>query len=103
MATFRDARKGHWQMRKESASERGRRMARARWSKPRDPQDVDADTLRARALHDRMGSLIFSGTHVHRGRVEIRHSTRRTNAFELWISDRLVATGGKRKLINELL
>lgn len=103
MATFRDAWKGHWQRRKESASERGRRMARARWGKPREPQDVDADTLRARALHDRMGSLIFSGYHVHRGRIEIRHSVRRTNAFELWVDGRKAAEGGKRKIVEGLL
>lgn len=103
MATIQHARKGYWQRRKESASERGRRMARARWSKPRQPQDVDADTVRARALHDRMGSLIFSGTHAHRSRIEIRHSVRRTNAFELWVDGRKCAEGGKRKIMEGLL
>ena len=78
-------------------------MAKARWSKPRDPQDVDADTLRARALHDRMGSLIFSGTHVHRGRVEIRHSTKRTNAYEVFLNSKLVCSGGTRHIALWLL
>ena len=103
MATFQHARIGYNQRRKLAASERGRRMAKARWSKPREPQDVDADTLRARSLHDRMGALIFSGTHVHRGRVEIRHSTRRTNAYEVFLNSKLVCSGGKRHIALWLL
>lgn len=83
-------------------------MARACWKKERaeraeNPPDVDADTLRARALHDRMGRLILAGTHAYLGRVEIRHSTGRTNGFELWIEGRLVRRAGKRKIMEGLL
>ena len=59
--------------------------------------------MRTRALHNRMGSLIFAGSLVRRGHVEIRHSTRRTNGYELWIEGRLIAQGGKRKIVEALL
>lgn len=83
-------------------------MARARWTKAKaerlaTPPEVDADTVRTRALHDRMGALIFAGSHARRGHVEIRHSTRRTNGYELWIEGRLIAQGGKRKIMEDLL
>ncbi|HLP07930.1 MAG TPA: hypothetical protein VK178_07175 [Opitutaceae bacterium] len=104
----RDARHGYWQRKAAAASARGRRMARARWDRERakrldNPPDVDADTVRQRELHDRMGKLIFAGQHAIRGRVEIRHSTERTNGYELWIEGRLVARTGKRKIMEELL
>lgn len=108
MATLSHARMGYYQRRRLAASERGRRMARARWQKARaeraaNPPEVDADTVRSRALHDRMGALILAGTHMHLGHVEIRHSTRRTNGYELWINGRLAARAGKRKIIGVLL
>lgn len=103
MATILNAHVGYWQRRKRAASERGRRMAKARWAKPRERQYADADTVRSRALHDRMGKLILAGTHASLGRVEIRHSTRRTNGYELWIEGRLAARTGKRKIMEELL
>lgn len=83
-------------------------MAASRWKKERaeraaNPPDADADTVRSRALHDRMGTLILAGTHAYLGRVEIRHSTRRTNGFELWIEGRLVRRAGKRKIMEGLL
>ena len=103
MATISDAHAGCWQRRKLAASERGQRMAKARWSRPREAFPVDADTVRSRELHDRMGKLIFSGTHASRGHVEIRHSVARINGYELWIENRLVARSGKRKIMEELL
>lgn len=83
-------------------------MAQARWSREKaeqlaNPPAVDADTLRARALHDRMGQLILSGAHAILGHVEIRHSTRRTNGYELWVEGRLTARTGKRKIMEALL
>ena len=83
-------------------------MARARWDRAKaerlaNPPDVDADTVRSRALHDRMGALILAGRHAYLGHVEIRHSTQRTNGFELWIEGRKVAAGGKRKIVEGLL
>ena len=103
MAMIPDTHVGYWQRRRRAASERGRRMARARWAKPLERKYVDADTVRWRALHDRMGKLILAGTHVSLGHVEIRHSTRRTNGYELWIDGRLTARAGKRKIMEELL
>ena len=108
MATFRDAQRGYWQRRQGAASARGRRMARARWDRAAaerlaNPPVVDADTVRARALHDRMGALLLAGTHASLGRVEVRYSTRRTNGYELWIEGRLVRRAGKRKIMEELL
>lgn len=108
MATIEHARMGYYQRRKLAASAKGRRMARARWKKARaeraaNPPDVDADTLRERYLHDRMGKLILAGTHANLGHVEIRHSTRRTNGYELWIEGRLIARAGKRKIMEEIL
>ena len=108
MATIPNAHVGYWQRRKRAASERGRRMAKARWDRAKverlaTPPDADADTVRARELHDRMGKLILAGTHASLGHVEIRHSTRRTNGYELWIGGRLVARAGKRKIMEELL
>lgn len=78
-------------------------MAQARWARERaeraaNPPDVDADTVRWRALHDRMGSLLLAGVMPDRGRIEIRHSTKRTNAFEVFLDGRLVLSGGKRHL-----
>ena len=83
-------------------------MARARWDRAKaerlaNPPDVDADTVRSRALHDRMGALILAGLHAHMGHVEIRHSTRRTNGFELWIEGRKAVAAGKRKIMEGLL
>ena len=108
MATILNARIGYYQRQRILASEKGRRMARARWKKERaeraaNPPDVDADTVRARELHDRMGALIIAGTHANRGHVEIRYSTRRTNGYELWIEGRLARRAGKRKIMEELL
>ena len=108
MATIPNAHVGYWQRRKRDASDRGRRMAKARWAKEKaerlaNPPDVDADTVRARELHDGMGKLIIAGTHASRGHVEIRHSTRRINGYELWIEGRLIARAGKRKIMEELL
>lgn len=98
-----DAHAGYWKRRKLAASERGRQMAKARWSRPREVFPVDADTVRWRELHDRMGKLIFSGTHASRGRIEIRHSASRINGYELWIEGCLIARSGKRKIMEELL
>lgn len=78
-------------------------MAMARWARPRERQEIDADTMRSRELHDRMGKLILAGTHTSLGHVEIHHSTRRTNGYELWIEGRLMARAGKRKIMEELL
>ena len=108
MATIQNARMGYYQRQRLAASEKGQRMANARWKEERveraaTPPDVDADTLRSRALHDRMGKLILAGTHVSLGHVEVRHSTRRTNGFELWIEGQLSARAGKRKIMEELL
>lgn len=99
---------GYRQRMRLAASEQGRSMARARWKKARaeraaNPPEVDADTMRWRELHDRMGELILSGTHLHRGHFEIRHATTRTNGFELWIEGRLVRRGGKRRIMEGLL
>ena len=108
MAMIPNAHVGYWQRRKRNASERGRRMAKARWAKEKaerlaNPPDVDADTMRARELHDRMGKLILAGTHASLGHIEIRHSTRRINGYELWIECRLAVRSGKRKIMEELL
>ena len=103
MATIQNAHVGYLQRQKRAASERGRRMARARWAKPRERQCVDADTVRSRELHDRMGKLILAGTHASLGHVEIRHSTCRVNGYELWVEGRLAIRSGKRKLVTELL
>ena len=103
MATFLNAHIGYWQRRKRAASEHGRRMAKARWSRPRELHPVDADTMRSRGLHDRMGKLILAGTHASLGHIEIRHSTRRINGYELWIECRLAVRSGKRKIMEELL
>lgn len=108
MAMIPDTHVGYWQRRKRAASERGRRMAKTRWAKAKEerianPPDVDADTVRSRELHDRMGKLIIAGTHASLGHVEIRHSICRINGFELWIDGRLVARTGKRKIVEELL
>lgn len=43
-------------LRREAASARGRRMAMARWSADRQAGEVDSDTMRLRALHDRKGA-----------------------------------------------
>ena len=103
MATLLHAHVGYWQRRKAAASERGRRMARVRWARERaerlaNPPEVDADTVRWRALHDRMGSILLAGTMPDRGRIEIRHSTKRSNAFEVFLDGRPVASGGKRRI-----
>lgn len=108
MATSPNAYMSFEKRRQVAASERGRRMARARWKKARAerdamPPDVDADTVRSRALHDRMGALILAGAHASLGRVEVRYSTRRTNGYELWIEGRLARRAGKRKIVEELL
>ena len=108
MATFPHARMNYQKRRQLAASERGLRMARARWKCERqerlaNPPDIDADTVRWRELHDRMGKLVLAGQHASRGRIEIRHSTTRVNGYELWIENRLVARSGKRKIMEELL
>jgi hypothetical protein len=89
---------GYWSKRKRLASERGRRMAKARWSKPQPVNPVDADTLRWRALHDRMGRVVYSG--VLRGKVAlVCHSRTRINSFELLDDhDRVLASGGARQI-----
>lgn len=43
-------------LRRERASARGRQMAIARWSRDHAKHELDADTLRLRALHDRKGA-----------------------------------------------
>lgn len=103
MAAFDHAHVGYYQRRKAAASERGRRMARVRWAREQaerlaNPPDVDADTVRWRALHDRMGAILLAGTIPDRGRIEIRHSTKRSNSFEVFLDGRLVASGGKRHI-----
>ena len=103
MATIQNAHVGYWQLRRRAASERGRRMARARLAKPRERNYIEEDTVRWRELHDRMGKLIFSGWHASRGRIEIRYSATRINGYELWIEGRLIARSGKRKIMEELL
>ena len=108
MATFPHAYIGYHQRVKLAASAHGRRMANASWKKRRaerapNPHEVDADTVRERALHDRMGALIMAGTHANLGHVQIRYSTRRTNGYELWINGRLTKRAGKRKIMEELI
>jgi hypothetical protein len=50
---------------------------------------VDADTVRARALHDRMGSVAALPD------VTIRHSLRRTDAYDVMQGNRVVVSGGR--------
>lgn len=83
-------------------------MARIRWDREKaeriaNPIDVDADTVRWRALHDRMGALVLSGSMPDRGRIEIRYSTKRTNAYEVFLNSKLVCSGGKRHIALWLL
>ena len=49
--------------------------------------EIDADTMRSRALHDRMGKLVASG-------IAIYYSTSRTNQFDLFINGEKRFTGG---------
>ena len=75
-------------------SEDGRRRANLRWAKDRERRattevNVDADTLRARALFDRKGKLVVSG-------VAIYYSTQRSDQFDLFVNNKLAITGGPR-------
>lgn len=80
----------NWHTRKrDAASERGRRMALARWSGPRNTRDISADTMRKRALYDRKGTLLVGG-------IDIYHSTHRSDQYDIYVRGELVATGGPR-------
>ena len=79
------------------ASNLGQRLANIRWRREKaarllNPPDVDADTLRSRALSDRKGSEIWSGL------VTVRHSTSRTNQYDVLIDGAIVYTGGAARM-----
>lgn len=52
--------------------------------------EVDADTVRSRALWDRKGKLI--------GTFDIYYSTNRVDQFDIFIKSQMVYTGGARKI-----
>lgn len=87
----------NYQRLKEAASNLGSRLANIRWRREKaarllNPPDVDADTIRSRALSDRKGTEIWSGT------ISIRYSTSRTNQYDVWIDWALAYTGGAYKM-----
>lgn len=51
-------------------------------------QEIDADTTRQRALHDRKGKII--------GTFTLYHSTARSDQFDVYQDGQRVATGGPR-------
>ena len=95
--------RSYWARRRAWASARGRQMARARWSKPRLPTEVDADTLRRRALYDARGAAVREGVTFHGdGRVtpwQIRHSMLgRSDQFDVVVDGVVWRTGGARRV-----
>lgn len=52
-------------------------------------QEIDADTLRKRALYDRKGKLLLGGIDIH-------YSTNRSDQFDVYVRGELVCTGGPR-------
>lgn len=71
-------------------------MARARWSVPRECANVDADTLRRRALDDRRGSLyadVYVPTELGRTLFTLRWSVRgRTDQVDVMCEGAILAT-----------
>lgn len=60
-------------------------------------QPVDADTIRKRALWDRKGEGI-GAVALPTEAYQIRHSTRRTDSYDIYLKGRLVCSGGKAKV-----
>lgn len=86
--------------RRAVASEWGRRSQRVQAAR-RIEQGPDAETLRARALHDRRGTVIREGvTYFGDGRVVqwcVRHSVAgRSDQFDIVADGRTWRTGGPR-------
>lgn len=51
--------------------------------------NIDADTIRSRAMYDRKGTLIVSGVAIH-------HSTHRSDQLDVYVDGVLAITGGPR-------
>ena len=81
-------------------SDDARRRANLRWAKDRERRattvvNVDADTMRLRALFDRKGALVVSGVSLH-------HSTNRSDQFDVYVNGSLAVTGGPRVIAEWL-
>ena len=58
-------------------------------------QELDADTLRKRALYDRKGNLFVGG-------IDLYYSCHRSDQFDLYVQGKLIATCGSRRICEEL-
>lgn len=97
-------------IRRERVAERGRLRGLASQRVQRERRanrEVDADTLRSRALHDARGQIVREGvTYFGGGRVVpwcVRRSVRgRTDQFDVFAGGTLWRTGGPRKVARWL-
>jgi hypothetical protein len=98
--------KTNWRKRRiDAARLRGKRMAHASWrdSGPRRlamlTRDIDADTVRARALEDARGQWVGAHVFDHGERWECYRSTGgRTDQIDVFIAGRLAGVVGRKLL-----
>ena len=96
------SRANSYSRRRAAASSRGRRMARARWSRPHVGEPT-ADTMRGQALRDAKGRILREGITYHGdGRTtpwQIRRSLHgRTNQLDIVAAGQIHRTLGRRRL-----
>ena len=91
-----------WARKRRAASERGRRMSRARWAMPRSGE-ASADTVRARALRDAKGLVLREGVTYRGDGTETPWQVRRavegrTDQVEIVAAGQIVRTVGRTRL-----
>ena len=91
-----------WKERQKARSDLGRKRAKARWSRPQE-REVDADTVRWRALRDAKGKIEREGlTYFGSGATttwKICRSVAGTSRqLDIIADGRLIKTAGKRRV-----